>query len=84
MKRFPFRPIIAGILLISTALFLPFLLLRVAFSFIIIGALLRLFNRRRNVSYYQDGIRQHYRNTGGGGSRIINLGSSDRASIHID
>ena len=84
MKRFPFRPIFAGILIGTAIFFAPFFLFRAALFILIIGGLFRLFGRRwYGMHYRHGGFPQHYGSMGDG-PNIINLRSRDVADIAID
>lgn len=48
MNKSIFKPIVFGVLFGALAFLMPFFLLRVLFFFLIVGALFRLFGRRRH------------------------------------
>lgn len=78
MKRVPFRPIAAGILL-GTAVFLaPFFLLRAVLMVALIGAIFRAAGRRRHHMHHQD--HYHYGRT----PQPLSLRNRDAAEISID
>ena len=82
MKRFPFRPILAGVLIGAALFFVPFFLLRVALFVLLIGTLFRIFGRRRWRGMHRYDAYNY--GQAPSASNIIHLRSRDVQDIGID